>query len=254
LLQMITPSNSGHAQQPSILGAAAPAPGLGAAPAQSTLGGLASSASAQLDLGAQGMLGQGSFSQGTIGALQGALGVGAAIGHGLLSQAGCGSQGAISTQGAISQGGISTQGAIPQGGIPQGAIPPGPIPRGAIPRGTIPQGGAISQMRYNSGPFGTMSHGGISHGMRSQTDCSPFGSLRHGMFSQGMQQGLADGKMSNKSNAEVKKGATQEFLPGAVNSTPAPAPTRTSLGGGPTTGASMGRYFSWEPLKMPKYK
>ena len=44
-----------------------------------------------------------------------------------------------------------------------------------------------------------------------------------------------------------------KFLPGAVQ-TPAPAPTKASLGGQPISASSLGRTFSWQPIKFPTYK
>jgi len=47
---------------------------------------------------------------------------------------------------------------------------------------------------------------------------------------------------------------TCKFLPGAVE-TPAPPPTKSSLGGRPASaGSSLGRTFSWQPIKFPVYK
>jgi hypothetical protein len=47
--------------------------------------------------------------------------------------------------------------------------------------------------------------------------------------------------------------SSAKFLPGAV-ATPAPAPTKASLGGRPSQGGSMGRTFQWQPIKFPVYK
>ena len=48
--------------------------------------------------------------------------------------------------------------------------------------------------------------------------------------------------------------SSTKFLPGAVQ-TPAPAPTKAALGGKPASnGASLGRTFSWQPIKFPVYK
>ena len=45
-----------------------------------------------------------------------------------------------------------------------------------------------------------------------------------------------------------------KFLPGAVQ-TPAPAPSKGTLGGKPaSSGVSLGRTFSWQPIKFPVYK
>jgi len=56
-------------------------------------------------------------------------------------------------------------------------------------------------------------------------------------------------------NASLPSAKSQcKFLPGAV-ATPAPPPTKASLGGKPNaTTASLGRTFSWQPIKFPVYK
>ena len=47
--------------------------------------------------------------------------------------------------------------------------------------------------------------------------------------------------------------SSTKFLPGAVE-TPAPAPTKAALGGKPASnGPSLGRTFSWQPIKFPVY-
>jgi len=191
------------------------------APAPSAqLGGASSSLPPQGAIG-QGMLSQATFQQGAIGQ-QGPLGQGAigqcALGQGMLSQ-GAFQQGALG-QGPIVQGALG-QGALGQGAIGQSALGQGMLSQGAFQQGAISQG-PISQSTITMGAA------------KPLTNCMPF-------ISQNPNGQLPSAKSAAK------------WLPGAVVM-PAPAPTKQSLGGRPSAGASMGRSFSWQPIKFPTYK
>jgi len=137
-----------------------------------------------------------------------------AIGQGMLSQA-------TFQQGAIGQQGPLGQGAIGQGAIGQSALGQGMLSQGAFQQGAISQG-PISQSTITMGAA------------KPLTNCMPF-------ISQNPNGQLPSAKSAAK------------WLPGAVVM-PAPAPTKQSLGGRPSAGASMGRSFSWQPIKFPTYK